>query len=106
MEYIVSSEASEIMSEKEIQKVFELDDEDLEGPLLKTNREKRMFVEVFYLYFISKRSELSHTENTHTMLYMFNIPVYLEKEVSLGSMKHKVNALATCVPSSCPSAHG
>lgn len=94
MEYIVSSEASEIMSEKEIQKVFELDDEDLEGPLLKTNREKRMFVEVFYLYFISKRSELSHTENTHTMLYMFNIPEYLEKEVSLGSMKHKVNALS------------
>ena len=94
MEYIVSSEASEIMSDKEIQQVFELDDEDLNGSLLKNNREKQMFVNVFYLFFISKRSELSRTENIHAMLYMFNIPDYLEKDISLGSMKHKVNALS------------
>ena len=94
MEYIVSSEASQLMSEKEIENAFDLDDVDFDGPLLKNNREKRMFVDVFYLYFISKRSELSRTENTHTMLYMFNIPDYLEKEVSLGSWKHKVTALS------------
>ena len=94
MEYVVSSEASQLMSEKEIENAFDLDDVDFDGPLLKNNREKRMFVDVFYLYFISKRSELSRTENTHTMLYMFNIPDYLEKEVSLGSWKHKVTALS------------
>ena len=94
MEYIVSSEASQLMSEKEIENAFDLDDVDFDGPLLKNNREKRMFVDVFYLYFISKRSELSRTGNTHTMLYMFNIPDYLEKEVSLGSWKHKVTALS------------
>ena len=94
MEYIVSQEASELLTESEIEHAFGFDRSELDGPLLKNNREKNMFVEIFYLYFISKRSELSKTENTHTMLRIFDIPDYLEKEVSLGSMKHKVNALS------------
>lgn len=94
MEFIVSPEAAEILTEEQIEKAFGFDRRELNGPLLKNNREKNMFVEVFYMYFISKRSELSKTENTHTMLRMFDIPDYLEKEVSLGSTKHKVNALS------------
>ena len=94
MEFIVSPEAAEILTEEQIEKAFGFDRKELNGPLLKNNREKNMFVEVFYMYFISKRSELSKTENTHTMLRMFDIPDYLEKEVSLGSTKHKVNALS------------
>lgn len=93
MEYLVSENASEIMTDVQIAELFELDKEDPNKPLLKNTREKRMFVQVFYKYFISKRSELSKTENTHTMLNLFSIPDYLEKEVSLGSMKHKVDAL-------------
>ncbi|MBR5936422.1 MAG: HEAT repeat domain-containing protein [Bacteroidaceae bacterium] len=94
MEYIVSQEASELLSEEDIERAFGFDRSELDGPLLKNNREKHMFVEIFYLYFISKRSELSKTENSHTMLRMFDIPDYLEKEISLGSMKHKANALS------------
>ena len=61
---------------------------------MKNDREKRMFVDTFYTYFVSQRSELSRTENTHTMLQMFGIPEFLEKDVSLGSMKHKADALS------------
>ena len=93
MEYLVSQEASELLTEEQIADIFELDKEDPSKPLLKNSREKNMFVQAFYVYFISKRSEMSRTENTHTMLHMFGIPDYLEKEVSLGSMKHKVDAL-------------
>ena len=64
MKYIVSSEASELMSEKEIERAFGIDRDEMDGPLLKNNREKRMFVNIFYKYFVSQRSELSRTENT------------------------------------------
>ena len=93
MKYILSSEATELLSEKEIERIFGIDRDELDGPLLKNDREKRMFVDTFYTYFVSQRSEHSRTENTHTMLQMFGIPEFLEKDVSLGSMKNKADAL-------------
>ena len=93
MKYILSSEATELLSKKEIERIFGIDRNEFDGPLLKNNREKRMFVDTFYTHFVSQRSEQSRTENTHTMLQMFGIPEFLEKDVSLGCMKHKADAL-------------
>ena len=94
MEYILSAQASELMTMAQITDVFELDRSSYGKQVLKNNREKKVFTELFYHYYITIRSDNSRLENVHAMFDLFGIPEYLEKEVSLGRTKHKVNALS------------
>lgn len=102
MDFILSSDASKLMSKADIAHYFDLDISNIGKTLLSTKLEKEMFVDLFYQKFISQRSESSRMENIHMMLQMFEIPEFLEKEVSLGSMKRKVKALNKIRPFKLP----
>lgn len=102
MDYILSAEASEIMTNEEIAQAFGIHMTGLSHPLLNRKHEKDIFSDVFYLKFISHRSESSRMENIHRMLHMFEIPEFLEKEVVVGTMKRKVKALNKIRPFKLP----
>lgn len=92
MRYVIS-EATHKMTADEILRVFDVDVKSLEKPLLKNEREKELLVEIFYRLFITRDSDVAVTENIHASLQLFDIPNFLEKVISLGRMKRKVEAL-------------
>ena len=94
MDYILSAEAQNKMSKYEIAEVFGIDREQVGKEILKNNREKEVFVHEFYMRFITNRSEFANRDNITVLLYLFNIPEFLEKEVSLRSMNKKVDAIS------------
>lgn len=102
MDYVLSSVASGLMTPGDIATVFGLSMKNFGKPLLSTRQEKEVFADIFYHKFISNRSEQSKMENIHSMLYMFGIPEYLEREVSHGNMKRKVRALNKMRPMKLP----
>lgn len=92
MKYLLSGEATEEMSSDDIYKLFGIDRQINPEPL-KKSREKQVFADVFYNYFINAKSEGAKMSNIRTMLHVFGIPEHLEKQVSLAAMKQKVDAL-------------
>ena len=102
MDYILSSEASELLSRAQIAHFFDLDVSVIGKSILNGKHEKAAFVDLFYTKFITQRSESSRMENIHKMLGMFEIPEFLEKEVSHGNMKRKVLALNKIRPFKLP----
>ena len=93
MDYMLSTEAQKLMSTQEIASVFGIPKEGIGKEILKNRREKEIFVQLFYQRFITERSDLANRNNITSLLYLFGIPEFLEKEVSLRSMKHKVDAM-------------
>lgn len=94
MDYMLSAETKDKMSKYEIAEVFGIDRERIGKDILKNNREKEVFVHEFYMRFITKRSDFANRDNITSLLYLFNIPEFLEKEVSLRSMSKKVDAIS------------
>ena len=94
MDYMLSADAQKRMSEQDIASVFGIEHDAIGKEILKNRSEKEQFVQIFYQRFITKRSESANRENITSLLYLFGIPDFLEKEVSLRSMKHKVNAMS------------
>ena len=93
MDFMLSAEAQKLMSTQEIAAVFGIAKENIGKDILKNRREKEIFVQMFYLRFITERSDSANRNNITALLYLFGIPEYLEKEVSLRSMKRKVDAM-------------
>lgn len=93
IEYLLSGDAPEHMSKESVAELFGIDRKELGKPVLKSRREKGAFTEIFYKSFITRRSGHIKKENLRTALYLFGIPEFLEREVSLRGMKHKVNAM-------------
>lgn len=94
MDYMLSAEAKDKMSRQEIADVFGIPPEQIGKDILKNNREKEVFVHEFYMRFITERSDYANRDNITSLLYLFNIPEFLEKEVSLRSMSKKVDAIS------------
>lgn len=86
MAWILSEDANYIASNEEILTAFGLDSSHAPKDILKKDVEKNMFSEVFYMAYITEKSESSKIENIHNMLSLFGVSDYLEKEVSLGNM--------------------
>ena len=80
------------MSKVEICELFGIDPTVDDEPL-KKSKEKKVFAEVFYNLFINEKAENARMSNIHSMLEVFGISEHLEKEVSLGSKRRKVQAL-------------
>lgn len=94
IDFMLSEDSRKRMSRYEIADVFEIDRENVGKELLKNNREKEAFVDYFYQLFITVRSESANRDNITTFLFLFGIPEFLEKEVSLRSMKKKVRYMS------------
>lgn len=94
IDFMLSEDSRKRMSRYEIADVFEIDRENVGKELLKNNREKEAFVDYFYQLFITVRSESANRDNITTFLFLFGIPEFLEKEVSLRSMKKKVKHMS------------
>lgn len=94
MDYMLSAEAQKLMTTQEIATVFGIAKESIGKELLKNRRDKEVFVQMFYMRFITERSDYANRNNITSLLYLFGIPEFLEKEVSLRSMKHKVEAMS------------
>ncbi|MBQ9525416.1 MAG: HEAT repeat domain-containing protein [Bacteroidaceae bacterium] len=94
IDFMLSEGSRKRMSRYEIADVFEIDRENVGKELLKNNREKEAFVDYFYQLFITVRSDLANRDNITTFLFLFGIPEFLEKEVSLRSMKRKVRYMS------------
>ena len=86
MAWILSEDANYIASNEEILTAFGLDSSHAPKDILKKDVEKNMFSEVFYMAYITEKSESSKIENIHNMLSLFGVSDYLEKEVSIGNM--------------------
>ena len=93
MAWILSEDASQLVTNDEILEAFGVDKSMAGKELLKTDVEKKMFAQVFYMDYITEKSELSRIENIHRMLELFGISEFLEKEVSLGNMRRISDAL-------------
>lgn len=94
IDYMLSSEVQKRMSRYEIAEVFGLDRDVVGKDILKNKREKESFVELFYSRFITERSDLANRDNITSLLFLFGIPEFLEKEVSLRSMHKKVRYMS------------
>ena len=92
MRFLLSAEAPDQMSKVEICQLFGINPE-VESEPLKKAKEKQVFAEVFYNLFINEKSESARMGNIHTMLELFGISEHLEKVVSLGNKRRKVQAL-------------
>ena len=92
MRFLLSSEAPDQMSKVEICELFGIDPTVDDEPL-KKSKEKKVFAEVFYNLFINEKAENARMSNIHSMLEVFGISEHLEKEVSLGTKRRKVDAL-------------
>ena len=82
------------MTYEDIAGRFDIDAAQIGKDLLKNRREKLAFIDIFYMRFITQKSHTLHKENIRTVLHIFGVPEFLEKEVSLKSMKNKVNAMS------------
>lgn len=94
MDYMLSDEAEKRMSKSEIAVVFGIDPENVGKEILKNKREKEAFIDVFYLRFITEKSDYANRDNITSLLYLFDVPNFLEKEVSLRSMRKKVRYMS------------
>ena len=94
MDYMLSSEVQKRMSRYEIAEVFFFFRDVVGKEILKNKREKESFVELFYSRFITERSDLANRDNITSLLFLFGIPEFLEKEVSLRSMHKKVRYMS------------
>lgn len=94
MDYIFSPAAPANMTYEDIAGRFDIDPAQIGKDLLKNRREKLAFIDIFYMRFITQKSHTLHKENIRTVLHIFGVPEFLEKEVSLKSMKNKVNAMS------------
>lgn len=94
MDYMLCGEAQKRMSRHEIAAVFGIEYENLTKEILKNRREKEAFVDLFHARFISEKSDLANRDNITTVLFLFGIPEFLEKEVSLRSMSKKVSYMS------------
>lgn len=94
MDYMFTSEVQKQMSRQEIADVFGINWNDLGKAILKNKREKEAFVDIFYLRFITERSDFANRENITSVLYLFGIPEFLEKEISMRSMRKKVRYMS------------
>lgn len=94
IDYMLSAEAQKLLSKYEIAGIFGIDKENVGKELLKNNREKEAFVDLFYMRFITERSDFANRENITSLLFLFGIPEFLEKEVSLRSMRKKVRYMS------------
>lgn len=94
MDYMLSSEANMCMPRQEIAEKFGISKENIGKELLKNRREKEAFVDMFYSRFITERSDYANRENISTLLFLFGIPEFLEKEISLRSMWRKVRYMS------------
>ena len=90
MDFMLSDDSKKRMSRYEIAEVFGIDRDSVGKEILKNKREKEAFVELFYQRFITEKSDLANRENIISFLFLFGIPEFLEKEVSLRSMHKKV----------------
>ena len=86
MDYMLSADAKDRMSKREIAAVFGIDKEIIGKEILKNRREKEVFVQMFYLRFITERSDYANRDNITALLYLFVIPEFVEKEVSLRNI--------------------
>jgi hypothetical protein len=93
MAWILSDDADHPVSNEEILEAFGVDRAHMGKELLKSDQEKKMFSDVFYMDYITEKSESSLLENIHNMLRLFGISDYLEKQVSVGKMKSIADSL-------------
>jgi len=94
MDYMFSADAQKKMSKYEIADVFDIPHERIGKEILKNRREKEVFVQIFYQKFITERADYTNRENITEVLYLFGIPEFLEKEVSLRSTSKKADAMS------------
>lgn len=93
--YIFSIDDEHTMTRDEIISRFHIDEkEQQKRGLLATDHERRQMCRLIYNRLI--RDDIaspSRTRNLHLLLDIFNLPSFLESEVSLGRMKHKMKAM-------------
>ena len=94
IDYILSAEAQKRMPRHEINAIFGIENGDISKEYLKNKFEKEAFAEMFYHRFITIRSNYANRENITSILYMFGIPDFLEKEVNLSGMTKKVKYMS------------
>ena len=92
MDYMLSAEAQKRMSRQEIAEVFGVNHESKE--ILKNKREKEGFIDIFYERFITERSDFANRDNITSLLFLFGVPEFLEKEVSLRHTSKKVRYMS------------
>ena len=93
MAWILSEDAAYIAPSDEILEAFGVDRSLPVKEILKKDVEKNMFADVFYMAYITEKSESSRIENIHRMLELFGISEYLEREVSIGNMQRITDGL-------------
>lgn len=92
--YLLSEHASPTMTRHEIIQLLGVEKEVSEKKkLLKSKNEKWTFSWLVYRTRISDKACKGRRHNLHVLLEIFDIPEFLENEVSLGTMVHKVVAL-------------
>ena len=95
IDYIFSIKDEHKMTRDEIISRFHIKGvESMRRGLLASDHERRLMCRLIYTRLI--RDDIagpSRTKNLHLLLDIFNLPTFLESEVSLGSMKHKVKSM-------------
>ena len=93
VELIFSEGVNPKLTREELVSHFHLSDREAGKELLSSTLEKRVFCRLVYKHLIEDTSEESRRANLHLLLNIFNIPAFLENEVSLGSMRTKVKSM-------------
>lgn len=95
VDYIFAIDDEHKMTRDEIISRFHVDEKDLQKRGLLTNdHERRQMCRLIYNHLIHDDiAGPSRTKNLQLLLDIFNLPTFLESEVSLGRMKHKVKAM-------------
>ena len=95
VDYIFSIKDEHKMTRDEIISHFHVKEAELQKHGLLTNdHERRLMCRLIYSHLI--RDDMvgpSRTKNLHLLLDIFNLPTFLESEISLGKMKHKVKSM-------------
>lgn len=95
IDYIFSIEDEHTMTRDEIISRFHVKEKDLQKwGLLTNDHERRQMCRLIYTHLIHDSiSGPSRTKNMHLLLDIFNLPTFLESEVSVGKMHRKVKAM-------------
>ncbi len=95
IDYIFSIEDEHKMSRDEITSHFHVKEKDLQKRgLLANDHERRLMCRLIYERLIHDDiAGPSRTKNLHVLIDIFNLPSFLESEVSLGRMHRKVKAM-------------
>lgn len=94
VDFMLSADAKKRMSRYEIADVFDINRDAVGKEIFKNKSDKEAFVDFFYQRFITERSDLANRDNITSFLFLFGIPEFLEKEVSLRSMSKKVKYMS------------